>query len=1402
MTLPTPRRTPRHVFWLTAVMLVLGQWAVVPVAYAAETLKELEAQYDAAFAAKDFERADALAIEGLAQAKTTGGPDDREIARWFARIALVAVRRGEYGFARVMYNDGQEALRKAAPPDDPEFMVFRHRIADLTWADGAADRALAYGRDWLAEARTLHGLRSAFTADAHTWIGMVARSEEQFGLAITHLEMAAKLYAALGQARARDAIRARHMLGDVFRSQGRYQDALTTLQQAERLAADTEPDGYVAGDIHLALGDLLAQMDRLGEAETHLRKALVLQRKHAGPTHMAVASVLGSLETVLSATDRLDEALELNEQRIAMVAAVYGPDSPEALQARTTRARITLQRGRLDEAEAIYTRILATLEKARGPNDASLIDPLGGLADVHAQRGDRSTSERLTQRVITITRGYRSVDPTALGVQHLIYAQRLTYWRRFGDAEKQVRSALEIFRDTLGPAHRLTVQAMSVLAAIYTAQGRTEERAALNARIAIVSDGKAPASATGKMEQLAHRALGAATANRDDEALTAFKAWLNLAEAGQSVAPIALVTGYANFGAFHLSRGRPEKARPLLDKAVALVRRYNLYGTQGRMALFMRARMHANVGELDRAYPIMDELFKRLEKIPDRDMMEWAALVQLHGIISARLGRFAEAERFIQAGLHDVRIRFSSHHPARRVALTTTRDFYDAWGRQDAVKFYQSQIDNLPQPGTRHLPLFYATNRGIAPVAAPKTPHDVAFNSRSTDQLTIGRATMLVPADEIARRAQRNAQAMGLLHDAQGRLASVDRLKLLAVYKAPAQQAFTTELRIMAHRAVRFKGQALIFVHGYNVAFENAMIRATQITFDLDFDGPVLPFAWPSQGSLLGYRTDQQSAADASARLVEFIDFLSTQAGELKLHIVAHSMGNRVLAGALEMIAQRGGIRGRDGQIGSGKLGEVILAHPDLAQKRAAKMVANAAAHVAGFTLYTSDEDKALVVSSVVNWSDRAGLGGTPIKGVDVIDVSGMEDLEAPGWFGLKHATFVRNPVLFGDLTKLLLTSARPPHLRSLGAFDRAPGREGVWRYSGGSVAPGAAERTKIQIAARGEDAARALLTEQTLPQVATRAGAAAPVRGLTAAAKQTGPPGAETTQTRGAKAARGAKPAPLRPRDQNAPEAASTPRVAQAPVASRAATSVARAPQSRTAPAVLARTNATPTPAAHEADRQTARRITARPVSTSPATLVSANRATTPRAVRPAPARMAPEPRKRGVVRPAATDRAEISPMKSAALQPASLPSPSQPAKSDVTTGAAPRLTPSAAPQRAPAERASTPAVPIVQPETATDTAASDAGVLRAQQQLAALGFDPGPLDGVAGPQTRAAAAAYREALANGRGVPGTVDLSALGSDENATGGRPTRRRAYATCGLYQYRAGDRCVDARYGAQ
>jgi len=95
------------------------------------------------------------------------------------------------------------------------------------------------------------------------------------------------------------------------------------------------------------------------------------------------------------------------------------------------------------------------------------------------------------------------------------------------------------------------------------------------------------------------------------------------------------------------------------------------------------------------------------------------------------------------------------------------------------------------------------------------------------------------------------------------------------------------------------KKQCLLFVHGYNVSFEDAARRTGQLKCDLGFAGPTGFFSWPSLGCRFGYPVDENNVEWATPHLRQALLDLATQLDVTGFNIIAHSMGNRAVTQAL-----------------------------------------------------------------------------------------------------------------------------------------------------------------------------------------------------------------------------------------------------------------------------------------------------------------------------------------------------------------------------------------------------------------------------------------------------------------------------------------------------------------------
>ena len=210
----------------------------------------------------------------------------------------------------------------------------------------------------------------------------------------------------------------------------------------------------------------------------------------------------------------------------------------------------------------------------------------------------------------------------------------------------------------------------------------------------------------------------------------------------------------------------------------------------------------------------------------------------------------------------------------------------------------------------------------------------------------------------------------------------------------------------------------LLFVHGYNVNFDDAARRSAQLHFDLNFPGVSMFFSWPSNGTTAGYVSDSEDIAWSTKHIEETLEKLSDQREVDKIHIVAHSMGNRGVTAAILGLASKGK---------AGKIGEVVLAAADIDSQIFERDIAPKLCEVVRRTsIYSSAKDRALWASESLSKNPRVGevRNGLPtlayMKGIDLIDASSIEtDLIAHSYYG--DCSFI------GDLYTLLESGSDPP---------------------------------------------------------------------------------------------------------------------------------------------------------------------------------------------------------------------------------------------------------------------------------------------------------------------------------------------------------------------------------------
>jgi esterase/lipase superfamily enzyme len=325
---------------------------------------------------------------------------------------------------------------------------------------------------------------------------------------------------------------------------------------------------------------------------------------------------------------------------------------------------------------------------------------------------------------------------------------------------------------------------------------------------------------------------------------------------------------------------------------------------------------------------------------------------------------------------------------------------------EEAVSSRQAE-----EPDFAVVRIFYATDRKIS---GKPEPAQYYAGTRGNGNLDLGICEVSIPRDH--RMAALEAPAMW---NFEFRDTPSKHMVLLKVQPQPVE-AFFTELSGRVQRSKR--KEAFVFVHGYNETFEKATRRTAQLAYDLGFEGAPILYSWPSRGSWVDYPADEATIEWTIPHLKEFLTAVAIKSQAQRVHLIAHSMGNRALTAALKEI-----VGNQQGPRSVPLFKEIVLAAPDIDAEVFTQLAQDIQKAGERITLYASSKDEALVASQKFHGGfPRAGESGhatVAVSGVDTIDASAVDT----GLLG--HSYYLGKQSILSDLFNLL-RDGNPPEAR------------------------------------------------------------------------------------------------------------------------------------------------------------------------------------------------------------------------------------------------------------------------------------------------------------------------------------------------------------------------------------
>lgn len=425
-------------------------------------------------------------------------------------------------------------------------------------------------------------------------------------------------------------------------------------------------------------------------------------------------------------------------------------------------------------------------------------------------------------------------------------------------------------------------------------------------------------------------------------------------------------------------------------------------------------------------------------------------LLQAIADVNLTQHRFLDAAGQLQRIVSIERAAYGDSHPNVRVTLQKLRDAWQSAERPEEVANTDALIRKL-DASARSVPLtrgkqrrdrrykqddgfatvrvFYGTNRAPSGGTKPAEFYGTARSDVSTGYLDV-----TIP--EVHREGELETQSRWSMITMAASGEAKRRFVLLNSVVPLTQKAFVTALQRNIQSAP--SRDVFVFIHGFNSSFEDAARRTAQLAYDLDFDGTPMMYSWPSQASTTAYTVDEASVGISSRKFAGFLDTVVDQSGAQRIHLIAHSMGNRALIEGLETFLAK-----RAPEQRKNVFGQIVFTAPDVDRDYFLETIESVRDSAQRVTLYASDNDLALKTSQKIHGAPRAGLAGASIITLPWLDTIDMSAVEADM---LGHSYFAANAGAIYDLFRLWWRD-EPPQQRC-GMVDRENSRSRIWRFN------------------------------------------------------------------------------------------------------------------------------------------------------------------------------------------------------------------------------------------------------------------------------------------------------------------------------------------------------------------
>lgn len=228
----------------------------------------------------------------------------------------------------------------------------------------------------------------------------------------------------------------------------------------------------------------------------------------------------------------------------------------------------------------------------------------------------------------------------------------------------------------------------------------------------------------------------------------------------------------------------------------------------------------------------------------------------------------------------------------------------------------------------------------------------------------------------------------------------------------------------------------LVYIHGFNVSFEQAAIRSAQIAYDIGFTGTSVFYSWPAQSSSPAYIADIESARNSQRYFHGFLNDIISQTNSSKIYIVAQGLGARLSSRAMkEVFDVDPAFRSR--------LQEIVLVAPDIEAEEFDSVLAPSLGTVESpITIYIHSDDSSLASTKDYRSTALVGEYEKVVANDQVVESINVMSADT----GLSaHAGYRDTDSIIADLWSLISFGSRAAQRNLLNMKNTKDGT--YWEY-------------------------------------------------------------------------------------------------------------------------------------------------------------------------------------------------------------------------------------------------------------------------------------------------------------------------------------------------------------------